>query len=313
MAQNLYAEAFVLTSATLAATLYNLIPACTFILAVFFRMERLGLGTMIGKAKVAGTLMCTGGAMLLMFYKGAELNIWSTNVHLFHKGGHVASPHPHDRNDVVGPLLVVSCCVSTTIGLIVQAKMIQDYPCVYSSTALMTTMAAIQAIGYALCIDRDWSKWKLGWNLRLLTVSYSGIVACGVTFPLMAWCVQIKGPLFVSVFSPVLLVLVAIAGLLLLDEKLHLGSVLGAVVIVCGLYMVLWGKSKELKRIPQLMPSKSSEELEHIDIIVTSLTENNNGSSDNIVAVEEEEEEISSEVEGVSNLDQISSHEIVAI
>ncbi|KAL7206016.1 hypothetical protein ACSBR2_018851 [Camellia fascicularis] len=119
----------------------------------------------------------------------------------------------------------------------------------------------------------------------------------------MAWCVQIKGSLFVSVFSP-LLVLAAIAGSLLLDEKLHLGSVLGAVVI---------GKSKELKRIPQLMPSKSSDESEHIDIIVTSSTENNNGSSDNIVEVEEEEEEISSEVEGVSNLDQMSSHEIVAI
>ncbi|KAL7235991.1 hypothetical protein ACSBR1_019300 [Camellia fascicularis] len=233
-------------------------------------METLGLGTMIGKAKVAWTLMCTSGAMLLMFYKRAELNIWSTNVHLFLKGGHVASPHPHDRNDVVGPLLVASCCVSTATGLIVQAKLIQDHPCVYSSTALMTTMAAIQAIGYALCIDRDW------------------------------------------IFSP-LLVLAAIAGSLLLDEKLHLGSVLGAVVIVCGLYMVLWGKSKELKRIPQLMPSKSSDESEHIDIIVTSSTENNNGSSDNIVEVEEEEEEISSEVEGVSNLDQMSSHEIVAI
>ncbi|KAI8028590.1 WAT1-related protein [Camellia lanceoleosa] len=272
MAQNLYAEDFVLTSATLAATL----------------MERLGLGTMIGKAKVASTLMCTGGAMLLMFYKGAELNIWLTNVHLFHKGGHVASLHSHDRNDVVGPLLVVSCCVSTPTGLTVQ----------HCSNDLS---------------NRDWGKWKLGWNLRLLTVSYPGIVACGVTFSLMAWCVQIKGPLFVSVFSPVLLVLVAIAGSLLLDEKLHLGSALGAVVIVCRLYMVLWGKSKELKRIPQLMPSKSSEESEHIDIIVTSSTENNNGSSDNIVAVEEEEEKISSEVEGVSNLDQMSSHEIVAI
>ncbi|CAL5377792.1 unnamed protein product [Camellia sinensis] len=151
MAQNLYAEGFVLTSATFAAALYNLIPACTFILAVFFRMERLGLGTMIGKAKVAGTLICIGGAMLLMFYKRAELNICSTNVDLLrHKSGHVVTLHPHDSNDVVGALLVVSCCVSVAIGLIAKAKMIQDYPCVYSSTALIMTMTAIQAIGFAL-------------------------------------------------------------------------------------------------------------------------------------------------------------------
>ncbi|CAL5377793.1 unnamed protein product [Camellia sinensis] len=143
-----------------------------------------------------------------------------------------------------------------------------------------------------------------------------GIVACGVTFTLMAWCVQIKGPLFVSIFSPLLLVLVAIAGSLLLDEKLHLGSILGAGVIVCGLYIVLREKNKELMRITQLMPSKSSKESEHINIIVTSLTENNNGSSDNIIAVEEEEEEeeeIIAKVEGVFNLDQMSSHKIVAI
>ncbi|THG19681.1 hypothetical protein TEA_013946 [Camellia sinensis var. sinensis] len=115
------------------------------------RMERLGLGTMIGKAKVAGTLMCIGGAMLLMFYKGAELNICSTNVDfLHHKGGHVVTLHPHDSNDVVGALLVVFCCVSGAIGLIAKAKMIQDYPCVYSSIALIMTMTAIQAIGFAL-------------------------------------------------------------------------------------------------------------------------------------------------------------------
>ncbi|KAF5952029.1 hypothetical protein HYC85_009973 [Camellia sinensis] len=82
-------------------------------------MERLGLDTMIGKAKVAGTLMCIGGAMLLMFYKGAELNICSTNVDLLHqKGGHVVTLHPHDSNDMVGALLVVSYCVSVAIGLI---------------------------------------------------------------------------------------------------------------------------------------------------------------------------------------------------
>lgn len=36
-------------------------------------------------------------------------------------------------------------------------------------------------------------------------------------------CVRMRGPLFVSIFNPLLLVLVAIAGSLLLNEKLHLG------------------------------------------------------------------------------------------
>lgn len=38
----------------------------------------------------------------------------------------------------------------------------------------------------------------------------------------------------------------------------------GALVIICGLYTVLWGKGKEMKRITQLMPTceKSDEQIE---------------------------------------------------
>ena len=51
--------------------------------------------------------------------------------------------------------------------------MIESYPCLYSSTALVCTMSFMQAIVFALCTERDWSQWKLGWNLRLLTAAYS--------------------------------------------------------------------------------------------------------------------------------------------
>jgi hypothetical protein len=61
----------------------------------------------------------------------------------------------------------------------------------------------------------------------------------------MAWCVQQRGPLFVSVFSPLMLLIVAVLSSLLLGEKLHLGTAMGAVLIVMGLYAVLWGKGRE--------------------------------------------------------------------
>ena len=47
-------------------------------------------------------------------------------------------------------------------------------------------------------------------------------------------------------------------------------SALGSVLIVCGLYTVLWGKGKEMKRISQLMPSDIARESEAIEIVVTS-------------------------------------------
>ncbi|KAA8536508.1 hypothetical protein F0562_028986 [Nyssa sinensis] len=97
LAQNVYAESLVLTSTTFVSAMTNLIPAITFVLAIPFGLERLSLGTMAGKAKVMGTLMGIGGAMLLTFYKGVEINIWSTHLDLLHhhgQGGHmVASKH----------------------------------------------------------------------------------------------------------------------------------------------------------------------------------------------------------------------------
>jgi len=48
-----------------------------------------------------------------------------------------------------------------------------EYPSPHSSAALMSIMGAIQANIFTLCVERDWSQWKLGFNIRLLTVAYS--------------------------------------------------------------------------------------------------------------------------------------------
>ncbi|XP_024026193.1 WAT1-related protein At1g25270 [Morus notabilis] len=278
--QNLYLESLVLTSATLASAMTNLIPAITFFLAVIFRLEKLNFGTPGGKAKVLGSLLGVGGALILTFYKGVDINIWSTHVDLLHRDHHhnnMASSHDAaagSGNHVLGCLLAVASSACFSVWFILQAKMSEKYPCYYSSTALMSIMATIQTIIFALCTERDWSQWKLGWNIRLLTVAYSGTVASGLMMTLIAWCVQKKGPLYASVFNPLMLVLVTIVGSLVLNEKLHLGSVLAAVLIVFGLYFVLWGKGKEMK-MNQLTPSESfGNQSESIHIVVTATADN---------------------------------------
>jgi drug/metabolite transporter (DMT)-like permease len=42
-----------------------------------------------------------------------------------------------------------------------------------------------------------------------------------------------------------MLLMVAVLSSLLLSEKLHLGTALGAVLIVMGLYAILWGKGRK--------------------------------------------------------------------
>ncbi|KAJ9703975.1 hypothetical protein PVL29_005313 [Vitis rotundifolia] len=101
------------------------------------------------------------------------------------------------------------------------AKLSMVYPS-YSATALMSVCASIQSVVYALCTERDWSAWKLGWNIRLVTVVYTVRSFLQILL-IFSWCVRKRGPLFVSTFNPLMLVFVAILGSLILDEKLHLG------------------------------------------------------------------------------------------
>ena len=50
-----------------------------------------------------------------------------------------------------------------------------------------------------------------------------GVVASGIMVIVIAWCVRMRGPLYASVFNPLMLVIVAVAGSLMLDENLYLG------------------------------------------------------------------------------------------
>ncbi|XP_030519254.2 WAT1-related protein At1g68170-like [Rhodamnia argentea] len=259
MFQNLYLASLSLTSATYVSAMANLVPAVTFVLAISFGLEKARLRTVAGKAKAAGTLMGIGGAMLLTFYKGVEVNLWSTHVNLLHHAAATQQRPEGSSNRLLGSLLAVASCFCCALWFIVQAKMSEGFPYHYTSTMLMCFMGSIQAVAYALCRERDWSQWKLGWNIGLLTVLYSGIVASGLCNVLVAWCVRMRGPVFVSVFNPLMLVTVALAGSFLLDEKLHLGSILGSGLIVLGLYGVLWGQRKEMEGVvdQSMLPSSS--------------------------------------------------------
>ncbi|KAI6678646.1 hypothetical protein NL676_039442 [Syzygium grande] len=284
MGQNLYLASLSMTSATYASAMANLVPAITFVLAVSFGLEKVRLRTVAGKAKVAGTLMGVGGAMLLTFYKGVEVNLWSTHVNLLRHVAATQQGQEGSSNLPLGSLLAVASCFCYALWLIIQAKMSEGFPHPYTSTALMTFMGSIQAVVYALCRERDWSHWKLGLNVGLLTASFSGIVGSGLCYTLIAWCVRMRGPVFVSVFNPLLLVTVALAGSMVLDEKLHLGSILGSGLIVLGLYAVLWGKGKENKRTNQLVPLSNPGESESksIEIVVAFSNKNDVKEGDDV-------------------------------
>ncbi|XP_013696430.2 WAT1-related protein At1g25270-like isoform X2 [Brassica napus] len=211
----LYLPGLALTSATFSTAASILGPLITLVLSVAFRIETLRLGTNEGRAKLVGTLLGAGGALVFVFYKGV--------------------------------LMVFGCNVSFSLWLILQAKIGDQLGGSYWNVSLMNAMGSLVCMIVALCSERNWKQWRLGWNISLLATVYSGVVVSGMVIPLIAWCIKTKGPLYVTMFSPIRLVIVALAGSFALEETLHLGSIIGAMIMVGGVYLVIWCKMKEAK------------------------------------------------------------------
>lgn len=71
--------------------------------------------------------------------------------------------------------------------------------------------------------------------------------------------------------------------MVILQLSLHFdGSIIGSGLIVLGLYVVLWGKRKENKKMIQLMPSSGFGESESVEIVVASLSKDDIKEGDDV-------------------------------
>ncbi|CAI9762536.1 unnamed protein product [Fraxinus pennsylvanica] len=213
------------------------------IFLVLRRIEKLRVNTKAGKVKTLGAVICLAGALTIALYKGKAFH--------FH--------HFRQQNTVIrtvrekktrGTLLLVGSVLSYGMWFTTQVKLFKVFPYKFCATMLTCVIASIQQVIIGLCITRKPEAWKLGWNLQLITIVYSGILATAATFCLISWAISERGPTYPSMFNPLSLILVAILEALFLGEPITVGSSLGMCLIIVGLYSFLWGKSKEPKSKP---------------------------------------------------------------
>ncbi|CAL9030638.1 unnamed protein product, partial [Prunus brigantina] len=104
---------------------------------------------------------------------------------------------------------------------------------------------SLQSSFLALFFTRNPNSWRLEWNLQLLTIVYCGVVISALAYYLQTWCISYKGRVFAAMFSPLQIIIVALFSAIAFTERLHFGSLIGAFLIIVGLYCVLWGKRKD--------------------------------------------------------------------
>ncbi|XP_071737543.1 WAT1-related protein At5g40240-like [Rutidosis leptorrhynchoides] len=216
------------SSPTLSSIMSNLSPAFTFILAYFFRMETVHLRSYTTQAKIIGTIVSISGAIIATFYSGPS--VLSNSITM---------------NWIVGGILLASQYFLLSLAMVAQAKILL----VYAVDIMLVFIFGICGLFVAgvggLVMARDLDAWKLKPDIILVTILYMGFSSGFVNVVIQMWALRLKGPVYVSMFKPLTIVIALVMGVLFLGDSLHLGSVVGGSIITIGFYGVVWGKAKE--------------------------------------------------------------------
>ncbi|XP_019192383.1 PREDICTED: WAT1-related protein At2g39510-like [Ipomoea nil] len=241
--QNLYYTGMKYTTATFTTALGNVLPAITFILAWILRLEQVNVRKLHSQAKILGTSVTIGGAMIMTLVRGGVIGLpWTKEA----SHDQSASAGNSQQDPVKGAAMIAAGCCCWASFYILQAITLKSYPAGLSLTSLLCGMGALQGSVLTLVVERgNAAIWAVHWDTTLLAYIYSGVICSGVAYYISGVVMKDKGPVFVTAFNPLSMIIVAIMGSFILAEQLDFGKVLGACVIVVGLYLVIWGSSKD--------------------------------------------------------------------
>ncbi|KAI5443970.1 WAT1-related protein At1g43650 [Lathyrus oleraceus] len=258
---NLYYVAINYTSATFAAASTNTIPSITFIMAILIGVETISINYMHGVAKIFGSVLSLSGAIVFALVKGPPLDFikWHNSENQNHNSHEFSKIHSKGDN-IKGSLMMLSANTCWSLWLILQGFIVKQYPAKFRLTIIQCLFSFIQSGILAIAMERNPSAWKIGWDIHLLSVAYCGVIVTAICYWLQVCTIETKGPVFTAMFTPLALVLTAIFSAIWWKETLFWGSIGGTVLLVIGLYSVLWGKNKEC--VKQVVQEKAETRLE---------------------------------------------------
>ncbi|ERN00740.1 hypothetical protein AMTRI_Chr13g83660 [Amborella trichopoda] len=233
------------TSPAYASAMPNLAPTFIFVIAWCLKLEKVDLKCMYTRVKILGALVCVSGALAMSFFQGTPVSYRlsgpSTIMHVS-----LVAREKVDHGRLIGCMYLLTAVFVVSCTMILQAATLAEYPAPLSLCAITSLIGAFITTIVKLLQDRnlDTGLPSMGYGY-LISIALMGGFVNGLCTTFHAWSVKKRGPVLVSVFSPVGTVCSAILSMLLLGEALHIGSLGGMFLIFSGLYFVLWAKKKE--------------------------------------------------------------------
>ncbi|CAL5421380.1 unnamed protein product [Camellia sinensis] len=226
-----------------------------------FRMEKLDLKVQSSQAKSIGTIVSIVGAYIVIFYQGPPI-MFSQSL-----------PIPHSPSEsplsnwIIGGFLLATSSFVISVLYIVQTWIIKDYPAEMVVTLIACIFVAILSAIIALIVESDPKAWTLRPDVELVTIVYSAFLMVTIRSVIHIWACRTKGPVFVTTFRPLGMVFAVFMGVTFLKDTLHVGSVIGAIIIALGLYSVMWGKAKEVEIIENSFICRINSSSEEVPLL----------------------------------------------
>ncbi|KAJ4839276.1 hypothetical protein Tsubulata_050011 [Turnera subulata] len=243
--QILFLVAVKLSSPTLSSAMANLAPIFTFLLAVIFGMEALNLRRWTSMAKVLGAIVAVTGALIVTLYQGPAILMPAPSSH---------SNHMLLSSDqsgwALGGFLLAIVMLFSAVWNIFQKYILKKYPDGMTVVFFFTFFITIQSAIFSLILERDPKAWILDHGIETITIVYTAVFGSLFRISIHTWCLHKKGPVYVAMFKPLGIVVAVILSVTFLGDTLHLGSVIGSVIITVGFYSVMWGQIKEKATAP---------------------------------------------------------------
>ncbi|XP_073112430.1 WAT1-related protein At5g45370-like isoform X2 [Elaeis guineensis] len=262
--QLLYLIGLGYTNATFAAAVQPATPVLTFMFAVLLGAEMVNLRRYESQMKVLGMLVCVSGAALMVLYRGPAVIGPSVSDLISQNGasmkpqlelaGYLASTLLGFGLDEwhIGALCLIGNCCCLAAYLALQAPVLAKYPASLSLTTYSYALGAFLMVLTGLLTANGYTDWTLTWS-EMISVLYAGIIASTLNYGLMTWSNKIIGPTLVALYSPLQPAFSALLSKVFLGNAIYLGSIIGGVLIIAGLYLVTWARYKETQATTSIL------------------------------------------------------------
>ncbi|XP_071704061.1 WAT1-related protein At5g40240-like [Rutidosis leptorrhynchoides] len=236
------------SSPTMASAISNLIPATTFIIAIIFKMEKVDIRRSSGVAKLLGTFVTISGATLFTVYKGPV--ILQMIPHSDSTNGLFSS---HPPNWLFGGLILLVSVIVGSVWRVLQATTMREYPDQITVVFFFCLFGTLQCIAVSPFLVPNLRYWVVKPGIEMIAIAFGAVFGIVFRMNAISWCLEKKGPVFVSMFTPLSIVIAVVMGVTCLGDALHLGSIVAATVIFAGFYTVMWGQAKEMSNLTTVM------------------------------------------------------------